>query len=971
MVSNMKSNFLKKISMLFVAGAVITVASTTNIASQQEVDESAVVSTFDLLTGYSYAQYLEDLGAIANSVTNEIVIPASDYVVETAIGVSEVGDVVETKQASTVEYVVEIAEAGFYNIEVDYLPLEGSGSTIVRELYIDGALPFWEASTISFERHWVDETKEWLMQTDQNYAAPSQMEEFVWQTKTIESSDRRYDGNFQFYFDKGEHSIEFVGVSEPVAFGEIRLKPAEVVPSYEEFKTTIDESQVVGSDVLSEAIIVQGEDSISKSSSVLLPINDRTSAKTQPYHSSNIVMNAIGGQSWKTPGTEITWVVDVPQEGYYKLAVRFKQSYNRDFYSMREIKINDEVQFLESNGVRFNYDTAYQLDYVGNEVEDYYFKLEEGENTITMSVSLGHLGEMITAAQEVVKDFNELYRELVAVMGTSPDIYRDYKIEQAVPSFVPTLEKNKVILEEILANFGDGVEQGGKTNELNALLLQINQLIEKPGDIAEELAILSANISAVGEWSLALGDQQLTVDYLMVTPDDYTLPAGEANFFEGIGHTVSQFLGSFTNDYTVVAEGSSEKEENIEVWLAVTARDQYDVVQRMINEHFADSEYSVTLKMVAADTITPSTLTGDGPDVAIQVNSTMPTEFAYRGASYDLTQFEDFEEVADRFAPGAMEYFSYQDGYYALPDQMSFPVIFYREDILEQLGLEVPQTWDEVLAMIPYLQAENLSIYFDAKVPLTLGGVSTNVTKQVNSIYLSMLYQQGLELYRDQGDAVNFNTELALETFEDWTDYYTKQGFEVDVNFTTRFRTGEIPLAIVDYTYYNTLVVGAPEIAGEWSIAPIPGTMDENGTIDSSVAGITGACMMIKETVENNDTIDEAWDFMKWWTSEEIQVEYAMSLEAVLGPAARYPVSNLAAIDDIIIDEDIYETMITSAENMRGIPQVPGGYITGRYLESAFLEVYNENINPIDALYDRVADIDAELTKKRVEFDLE
>ena len=98
--------------------------------------------------------------------------------------------------------------------------------------------------------------------------------------------------------------------------------------------------------------------------------------------------------------------------------------------------------------------------------------------------------------------------------------------------------------------------------------------------------------------------------------------------------------------------------------------------------------------MVGADTLLPSTVTGNGPDVAIQVNYSMPTNFAYRNAAYDLTQFYDFKDVASEFSPGAMEYMEYNGGYYGLPDQMSFPVIFYRKDIFEQLNLSVPETWN-------------------------------------------------------------------------------------------------------------------------------------------------------------------------------------------------------------------------------------------------------------------------------------
>lgn len=940
-----------------------------NADGSEQVD---IGTTFEGLTGYSYSDYYEENSQKTNNASGEIVISSKDYKEESSVDVTITEGCAETTSKSIVEYEFRITNAGFYHISVDYLSLPGSGTTIMREVLINGEVPFYEASLVDFERHWEDESNEWLMMNDKNYASPSQIEVFQWQSKVLESSERKYGGPYMFYFEAGTHTLTFVSVSEPMMLGDITLQVATEVPTYEEFKGNIDNNQIITLADVSEPIIIQSEDTYSKSTSVLLPANDRTSAVTQPYHSSNILMNTIGGTSWSTPGDEIVWSVTVPEAGYYKVAFRSKQSYNRDFYSMREIKINDEVQFAESNGIKFYYDTNFALEYVGDdEGEEYLFYFNEGENQVSLTVSLSHLSSYITDAQTVVNNFNALYRELVAVMGSTPDQYRDYKIETVVPTFIQTLTENRAILQNVVDEFGTDKDSGGKMNELTVLLLQIDDLLSRPNNIAKQLATFSSNISALGEWSMSLGSQQLTLDYMVVAPTDYKLGASEGNIFQNTVHTVSQFIGSFTNDYKVVPDDYVEKEKTVEVWLAVTSRDQYDVVQRMINKSFVDADYNVNIRMVTADAIMPSTLTGNGPDIAIQINSSAPTDFAFRGAAYDLSLFDDFEEVIQDFPEGIMEYFEYQDGYYALPDQISFPVMFYRTDILTQLGLEVPDTWDEVLSMIPYFQSEGLSIYFDAGNAGTLGGTTSSVTKQVNSLYQSMLYQQDITLYRDSGAAVNFDQDDALVIFKDWTEYYTKQGLEVSINFVTRFRTGETPLAIVDYTNYNTLAVAAPEIVGNWSIAPIPGIIDEDGNLNRAVSGVAGAAMMIKPTVESKSTQQEAWDFLKWWVSEDTQVEYAKSLEAILGSAARYPVANIYALDDIIVEDEMYETMMTSMENLRGTPQVPGGYLTGRSVEAAFLSVYNNNSNPYDTLYDKIDDINAELTKKRIEFGIQ
>lgn len=926
------------------------------------------------ISSYSYYDYLKDNSDKTENSNESIVIQAIDFETADMPEMEIKEDSIITSITGSVQYKVDIEKTGWYNIKVDYYPVKGSNASIVRQLKIDDTYLFSEMEKIIFERLWIDENKDFLMNTDGNQAAPKQIEAPEWQTKTLESSDKKYTEPFKFYLERGEHTLEFISYKEPMQMGDITLCPAESLPTYEEYyNSALDEGTAVVTEenMPNGPVTVQGEDAYSKTTSVLIPVNDRTSAKTQPYHYSNIVMNAIGGENWVYPGDGITWSINVPTEGFYKIALRFKQSYNRDFFSLREVKINGEVPFAEAAEVKFNYMPEYQLSYLGNGTQEYYFKLNEGENRISLTVALGELGQVITKGETVVKNFNDLYRRLVAIMGTNPDEYRDYNITALLPDMMNIIVTEQGRLLEILDDLGETMEAGAKTKEVSTLLYQIEDIIEKPDNIAKELSSFSENISALSSWTASLGDQYLLVDYIMICPDKYELPAAEGNFYENLKHTIMSFIGSFTNDYIVHTGDNKEYKKEIEVWIASTARDQYDIVQRMINEQYKDSDVHVTLKMVTADSITPSTITGNGPDVAIQINSSMPTNFAFRGAAYDLTNFDDFEEVSSQFSPASMEYFEYQGGYYALPDQMSFPVMFFRTDIFSQLGLTVPNTWDELIGITPYLQSKNMDIYFETTSPPTLGGASSTSTKAVNNIYLSLLYQSGERLYSENGEYVNLDTEKALSAFKYWTEFYTKHSFEVTMDFVTRFRTGEVPLAIVDYTYYNNLMAAAPEIQGDWSIAPIPGTVKEDGSIDRSVSSTVGAAMIIKETVERNHTEQVAWDFLKWWVGEDAQVEYANSQESILGPAARYPVANLSAIDKLAWEPDALETVNITVENMCSVPQVPGSYITGRYVETAFLSVVNDNIDPIDTLYKQIRFINDELTNKRMEFGLE
>jgi ABC-type glycerol-3-phosphate transport system substrate-binding protein len=925
--------------------------------------------------GISYEDYLKKIKVdnLSDQDSREtITLKADNYKESTLKVLEKSGDgSVKTGDQGSISYEFDVKVAGEYYFEIGYYPTDDNNSAIIRNLYINGEIPFNEAKGLTFHRMWKDSDKSFIMQIDKNMAFPSQEQSPDWTFMKLEDAEKAVNGPFLFYLEQGNNVITLESVKSSLVISYIKILPATGVISYEEYLShwKAKGAQVVdASEIENGAIIVQAEDTYYKSSSMLLPVNDRTSPKTVPYHPSNIVLNTIGGSTWSDLGLSLTWEINVPKKGLYKLGTRFLQADNRDFYSIREIKINGNIPFEEAGIIKFFYDSEFQMDYFGNDTGAYYFNFEEGSNLITMTVALGDLAYASKQTTISVKNLNSLYRRITAVTGSKPDMYRDYNIISSIPDFIEILETEYYRLSLVMESLGDTIDHSTKTQEIAKMLLQFEKIIQKPDSISKELNTFNNNITAVSEWMLALGTQPLQLDYLLVCGENYELVEAEGNFFENATHGVRAFIGSFTNDYEVTTISKEDKKKSIDVWIT-SSRDQYEIAQRMVDHAFSDSDFSVKLQIVTADTVMPASLTGNGPDVVIQTDYSMPTNFAFRKAAYDLTQFEDFEEIADEFSPAAMEFFEHEGGYYALPDQMSFPVMFCRTDILEEMGLEIPDTWDELISLVPYLQSANMQIYFVHYNSL-LGGTTSSTANPGSSVFLSMLYQNGEELYRDGGRMTNLDSYNSLMTFKKWTEFYTKQGFELWMNVQTRFRTGETPIMIADYTVVNTINVAAPEINGDWTIAPIPGTLQPDGTLDRSVASMVGSSFIIRTKVEKKGTSKEAWEFLKWWTSKETQVEYAQEMAGILGDAANFPISNLEAVKEIATELGYGETIDETIAWMRGIPQMPGGYITGRNVENALYSVINDKLNPVDILYSKIRYINTEISNKRKEFGL-
>ena len=145
----------------------------------------------------------------------------------------------------------------------------------------------------------------------------------------------------------------------------------------------------------------------------------------------------------------------------------------------------------------------------------------------------------------------------------------------------------------------------------------------------------------------------------------------------------------------------------------------------------------VNIKLVSA-TMVEAFLSGNTPDVAINTTRDTPVNLAVRSALLDLAAFPDFEDVTGWFQPGALTPYSFQNSVYGLPDTQTFNMLFYRKDIFEELGLTVPQTWDDFIET-----ASQLHLYkLEAGIPVTSVASAASAAGDA-SMYYTLLMQNG------------------------------------------------------------------------------------------------------------------------------------------------------------------------------------------------------------------------------------
>lgn len=869
--------------------------------------------------------------------------------------------VVLTEEEGSVTWDVLVAESGFYNILLNYYPMEGKNNTIERELYINGEIPFNGAQYLEFSRSW-ENASDIIRDSRDNDVRPKQQEMRAWQDKYISDSDGYYRESYKFYFEKGLNQITFVSVKEPMAIGKIILTREKEKASYQEYLTSAKASGAKEA-ALPQTIKIQGEDAILKSDSTLYPISDRTSPLSEPYHASKTRLNTIGGNNWKAIGQWITWELEIPEDGLYEIAVKYRQNIKSGVTVIRDLKIDRETPFQEAGELLFYYKNDWQITVLGNESESYLFYLTKGVHTITMEANLGaEMADILRIANESIYSLNLAYRQLLMVIGSSPDAMRDYQLEQKTPEALRIIEEQYFIIEE-LAKRVDEYSKGSKGSDsaaIDNLLNQLKLMYTKPETIAKQWSAFKDNIVSLGSWTLSMRELPFEVDYLIIQEAGTKLPEVKAGFFAKLLHELKAFFASFFEDYDSI--GEVYVGEVLNVWLLAdgatvtsmngSGRDQATVIKELVDNYFVPMYgIPVNVKLVNKDVLLSATLAGEGPDVALNVSGREPVNYALRNAAADLTQFSEFNEVKEWFHEDSLVQFTFDDGVYALPQTMTFHVLFYRADILKELGLKVPNTLDDFYECLSVIQKNNMNV-----------GTIPDYTS-----YAMYLYQYGGSYYSEDGRRSGLDSEAAVKAFDQWTSNYADYKMPVTFDFVNRFRTGEMPLAIVDYSNYSYLSVFAPEIRGLWGFTSVPGYLNDDGSNNKSVSASQTASIIL----DTSEQKENAWKFLQWWMSAHTQTSYGNSIENILGISGRVATANIEALGNLPWSNKDYKKLMEQLSFVKVIPEVPGGYFTERYVRNAFYTVYNSKEDPRETLEDAVKEINNEILNKRKEFDLE
>lgn len=882
---------------------------------------------------------------IKDICTSTDAVYTDDYGYTSAVQIGERG---------SIELELNVVADGIYYMCFDYLADSDTILPVEAQFMIDGDFPFYEMRQQVLESQWsTPQQKSYDSYGNEVVGIPDKV--YEWQNKYIMDSTYRYSGPLGIELTKGRHTVTVTLKEGTLLLGNFKLTAKPQVEAY----TGSERAEGDG------FIEIQAEDFTYRNASSIHATCEYD-PNLYPYQAGNRIMNTVDSTSFSEGGQQISYQFTVEKEGNYYLAFHYSQSDKSDFPVFMNIRIDGELPNTEFENCAFAYKKDYNLytllDSEGNKIS---VPLGAGQHTISMQISMEPLRNALETIEQIMGKVNDLSLEVTKVAGTNKDKYRDFSLESYIPGIGDTLtqwaDELAAVMEEA-RTYNPDKKKIAAFSSISIAENQLRSLAKKPDELIYRIDELATSTSSVNQHlanlidSLNGNDFSLDSIYLYQEDAAKQLPKHK-NVFVKAGLGIVRFCTSFGKQ---AYSSSNTNPEHLQVSVN-RSRQHLEIMQQMITEEFTpQTGIEVDLSLMPDQTkLVLANASGDSPDVATGVNYSIPFELGIRGALKDLTQFDDFAEVAGRYTEGLLMPYVIDDSVYAIPETMNFQVLFYRKDILDKLGLEVPDTLEDVEAMLPDLQMRGLNFYYPTA--RTVGMKTFLDTTPI-------IFQSGGRLYDTYVEDVTITSEEVVEGFTTLTNLFTIYNLPKDVpNFYQHFRNGDYPIGISDFGTYNLISNAAPEIDGSWGVALIPGVKDENGEVMRYSSAGAESTFLFNSTPEREE---QAWEFVKWWSSAQVQAEFGQRLQITYGDEYYWNTANCEAFAQLPWDSDDKEVISEQLTWTMEAPRALASYMVERELSDAYNLVVlgAKSANVREALDDAQKNIKRETLRKLEEF---
>ncbi len=852
-----------------------------------------------------------------------------------------------TSRNPFVQFGVTVPRAGLYAVQIQYYTRANSLIPIDRGVLINGHYQYFESQNVELHKVWADASRSFPMDSFGNEMPQGQVGVGTWQSAYVMDHTYLHDRPLLFYFHAGQNTVRLTNISgSSVLLGQIRVLAPPAVPSYQQYLAAFPPAAAPASTLLTyqaEAPYVKSNSSIQAQASA--------NPASVPFRAGLITMNTLGGASWQTGGQSVTWKVRVKQSGVYHLAFKYEQNVQLGLPVFRQLQIDGRTPFAQALRVAFPYAQTWSNKVIASPTgQPYGFYLTKGQHYITLIVNPAPYRPVIRAVEQVMSGIDQLSLQIRMVTGNTLDQNRTWDIVSIIPNLAQRLNGYAAQLQSAyheLTVMSDGPP--AQAQNLAIAVNELRSLAKKPEQVPyrfNELAQSPTSVNEMlGQLLTVLPQQPLLLDQFYVYHNAVP-PKPTVGLWPTLMADVTAFVHSFTTNYSLVGKSSPN---SLVVWVN-RPRQYVSLMQELANSSFTkDTGIKVTMMLMPNEQkLILANASGQTPDVALGVVPTTAFNMGVRGALLNLRTMPQVNQVLSRFSPGALLPLEFNKQLYAIPETQDFWVLFYRKDILSALHLPVPQTWNQVIQMLPVLQRYGMNFYD----PIAgAGGYKPYATT------VPFIYQAGGKLFHKNGLTTAIDSNSAINGFRLMTNLFSVYGIPQQIpNFYTHFVQGDLPVGVADFGTYVQLVAAAPQINGLWGIAPMPG-IRQNGRIVRYAPG-TGEVDFI---FKNSHRQQAAWKFLQWWTSTHTQVTFANDLQTTYGPAFVWNSSNLRAFRQLPWPQSDINTVLQQWKWLKDVPHVPGDYMLERELSNAWNSVVFSGVNARQAIQDAAITADREI----------
>ncbi|MGX7419936.1 sugar ABC transporter substrate-binding protein [Carnobacterium gallinarum] len=325
-------------------------------------------------------------------------------------------------------------------------------------------------------------------------------------------------------------------------------------------------------------------------------------------------------------------------------------------------------------------------------------------------------------------------------------------------------------------------------------------------------------------------------------------------------------------------------------------------IQPILNDFEKESGVKVDIQSIpwsaSHDKLLTAVASGEGPDV-VQMGTTWMAEFVDAGALKDISSYIDSEKnlKSENFFDGSVTTTKFDDKYYAVPWYTETRALYYRTDLLKEVGYDkAPATWEELSDAATKLADRGKDMY----------GFGADLAEPTSAFMFAR--QNGSELFDKNGTPL-FDKKPFVEAVS-YLDKFIQNGSapkaDLGLDISQTFGgTGIVPMFISGPWMINAITENAPDIEGKWATAVLPKK-------ENNMSSTGGANLAVFESSKNEKNAMKLIEFL---ARPENQLTFFKNSNSL-------PTSHKSWEDPILADDKMISIFGEQLQNSEPMPMM-------------------------------------------------